>query len=222
MYNHNADKQKNDFKFYGNFRGVVVDDQDPLKSGRVKIRVFGIYDNVPEEALPWAIYTDPLMGGQSGFGSFFIPDIGNHVWVFFENGDHQQPVYFAGAPFKDAYATERLSSKHEENRGSISYPRNKSLVTKAGHIIEIDDTSGNERISIIHKSGTQITYQANGDVYEHIVGNYKRIIDGNVQENIGGNVNQTVSGNVNETVGGGKNVAVSGNLIVTGATIQLN
>jgi uncharacterized protein involved in type VI secretion and phage assembly len=222
MYNHTADKKKNDFKFHGNYRGVVVDDQDPLRSGRVKIRVFGIYDNVPNEALPWAIYSDPFMGGQVGFGGFLIPDVGNHVWVFFENGDHHQPVYFAGAPFKDAHPKERLESDHEENRGSISYPRNKSLRTKSGHVIEIDDTEGNSRITIIHKSGTQITYQDNGDVYEHIVGNVKRVIDGNVVENIGGNVTQSVGGNVVETVGGNKNVTVTGNIIVRGKTIELN
>jgi uncharacterized protein involved in type VI secretion and phage assembly len=222
MYNHNADRQKNDFKFTGNYRGVVVDDKDPLNSGRVKIRVFGIYDNVPDEALPWAIYSDPFMGGQVGFGGFLIPDIGNHVWVFFENGDHLQPVYFAGAPYRDAYPQERLTSAHEESRGSIAYPRNKSLRTKAGHVIEIDDTPGNSRITIIHKSGTQITYQDNGDVYEHIVGNYKRIIDGNVNETVGGSVNESVSGNVVENVGGNKNVTVVGNIIVRGATIELN
>jgi uncharacterized protein involved in type VI secretion and phage assembly len=220
------------------YRGLVVDDQDPSKKGRCKIRIMGIYDNIPDEALPWALYSDPFMGGQVGFGGFIVPDIGSMVWCFFENGDHMQPVYFAGAPSALDIPPEAESSSHEDNRGDVSYPRSKVLRTKAGHVIEIDDTEGNARITIIHKSGTQITYHENGDVYEHVVGNYVRTIDGDFEETItgaitrnfdgdltdtiGGNYTLDVGGNATENVGGTKTLSASGNVVIQGATIQLN
>lgn len=238
MYSHKSDRKPADMKFYGNYRGIVVDDLDPLEAGRVKIRIFGMYDNVPDEALPWATYSDPFMGGQEGIGGIFVPDIDSHVWCFFENGDHMQPVYWAGAPSKLGLPSEKNTSTHEESQGDIVYPRNKAIRTKAGHVIELDDTEGNERISIMHKSGTQITYQANGDVYEHIIGNYKRVIDGTLEEtikgaltrnydgdltdNVGGNYTLDVGGNSTENVGGTKSITASGNVTVNGATIQLN
>ncbi|MFW6377495.1 MAG: hypothetical protein ACOCZ5_02500 [bacterium] len=39
-------------------------------------------------------------GGVSGFGSWSVPLQGSHVFLFFENGNHLQPRYFASAPGK--------------------------------------------------------------------------------------------------------------------------
>lgn len=238
MYNHKNDRKQTEQKFYGNYRGIVVNDLDPMEAGRVQVRIYGIYDNVPDEALPWALFSDPFMGGHVGIGSIIVPDIDSVVWCFFENGDHMQPVYFAGAPSALGLPPEKNTSAHEDAKGEIVYPRNKSLRTKAGHVIEVDDTEGNSRISLIHKSGSQITFQENGDVYEHITGNYKRIIDGSVDEtitgaltrnydgdltdNVGGNYTLDVGGNSTENVGGTKNLTASGNVVIAGATIQLN
>jgi hypothetical protein len=86
------------------YRGVVEDVNDPEKAGRVKIRVLGVHsDNkayVKTEQLPWAIPATDLRfgGGLRNIGSYKVPDVGSHVFLFFEAGDHNFPVYFAAAP----------------------------------------------------------------------------------------------------------------------------
>jgi len=86
------------------YRGVVENVDDPEKAGRVRIRVMGIHSDNPKyvetKHLPWAIpATDLRMGGGlRNIGSYKVPDIGSHVFIFFEAGDHNFPVYFATAP----------------------------------------------------------------------------------------------------------------------------
>jgi hypothetical protein len=87
------------------YRGVVENIDDPEMAGRIKIRIMGIHsDNkeyVKTKELPWAIPATSLDmngGGLRNIGSFCIPSIGSHVFVFFEGGDHNFPVYFAAAP----------------------------------------------------------------------------------------------------------------------------
>lgn len=88
-----------------NYRGVVEDIDDPEKAGRIRVRILGIHsDNksyVKTEHLPWAIPATSIGidgGGLRNIGNFKVPDIGSHVFVFFEYGDHNFPVYFAAAP----------------------------------------------------------------------------------------------------------------------------
>lgn len=80
------------------YRGSVVDNDDPKNTGRCKINIPSIYGSAPitKEMLPWArimttySYTDKR-------ASICIPDIGDIVWVFFEGGDKNFPVYIGGS-----------------------------------------------------------------------------------------------------------------------------
>ena len=184
----------------------MEDNLDPNKAGRVKIRVFGVYDDIPLDDIPWAEYADPLMGGQAGFGGIIVPDIDTKVWVFFEQGNHMYPVYFAGAPShidmpneKDigTYPTE---PEHWNQREPAQYPYNRVYRTKSGHVIEIDDSPAQERIRISHRTGTQVIMFENGDLHELVVGDVERHVLGNVNEVIDGNFTRLIKGNSNETV----------------------
>lgn len=92
----------------GIYRGVVEDNEDPLKCGRCRVRVFGIhteqikkdlYEGIPTNELPWS---EPALGisegSVSGFGLWSVPLQGSHVFVFFEGGHIMQPRYFASVP----------------------------------------------------------------------------------------------------------------------------
>lgn len=204
------DREAPQTKFNSIYRGEVVNNNDLLKKGRIQIKVFGIFDEIPDEALPWAIYADPFMGGGSDSGGFFIPDEGDKVWCFFENGDHHQPVYFAGSPSAMDFPDESTETSHEETQGAVEYPKNRVFKTKSGHILEFDDSEGNQRITIKHKSGTQYTMQDNGDVYEHITGNRKTLIDGDDETIITGDKTVTVTGDSTETISGSQTISVSG------------
>ncbi len=90
-------------------RAKVISTIDPLNKGRIKVFVYGVYpdsyENVPEK-LPWA---EPAMGIFGGYtskigsnpaipvetGSCAVPKKNSTVWVFFDGGDINFPVYFA-------------------------------------------------------------------------------------------------------------------------------
>lgn len=112
------------------YRGVVEDNNDPLKAGRVRARILGVHsDNlnyVPTDTLPWSIPATSIGldgGGLRNIGQYKVPDIGSHVFLFFEAGDHNFPVYFAGAP-----AVEQITD-YQEKDGKLKeskYEYNKS------------------------------------------------------------------------------------------------
>jgi hypothetical protein len=95
-------------KLNGFYRGVVEDNADPLKMGRVRIRVFGIHthkkiktktEGIPTDELPWAEPVLPMVeGGVTGFGMWSVPVQGSHVMVFYEQGDLMMPRYFGTLP----------------------------------------------------------------------------------------------------------------------------
>lgn len=202
MYMPKKDRQRPSAQFHGMYRGEVVDVDDPYEAGRIKVLVYGVFDGLSADQLPWAIFSDPLMGGQEGIGGFIVPDVGSHVWVFFEEGDHTQPVYFAGAPARPHGPPER-----NEN---TTYPRNKVLRTMAGHVIEIDDSPDATRIRVAHQSGTQKTYAHNGDSEELITNNMYLFVEGNVETRIEGNETKYVEGNVTEVIKGNFTTSVMG------------
>ena len=92
----------------GFYRGVVEDNVDPLKAGRVRVRIHGIHtakkvksttEGIPTDELPWAEPCMPIHEGSvSGFGSWAVPLQGSQVMLFFENGNLTQPRYFASMP----------------------------------------------------------------------------------------------------------------------------
>ena len=66
--------------YYGKYRGVVVNNVDPLRIGRIMAKVPDITDE-----MPWALPCFPIGGINMGF--FSIPPIGSNVWIEFEKGD---------------------------------------------------------------------------------------------------------------------------------------
>ena len=72
----------------GTFMGVVVDNNDPEKIGRCRIKVFQVFDKLPDQDIPWARPWKDLNGNQ-----FMVPDVGKHVTVVFDQGNKYAPEY---------------------------------------------------------------------------------------------------------------------------------
>ena len=72
---------------FGKYRGLVVDNVDPLDLGRIQVMV----PNFPGFTPNWAMPCVPYAGPQVGF--FFIPPIGASVWVEFEGGEVNKPIW---------------------------------------------------------------------------------------------------------------------------------
>ncbi|HEY4389657.1 MAG TPA: phage baseplate assembly protein V [Ktedonobacteraceae bacterium] len=74
-------------RFYGKYRGKVLDNIDPLFLGRI----IAIVPAVSDFPLTWAMPCSPYAGEQVGF--YAIPPIDANVWIEFEAGDPNKPIW---------------------------------------------------------------------------------------------------------------------------------
>jgi len=134
--------------YFGKFRGVVTDNQDPLQIGRVRARV---PDVTGDQESGWAMPCFPF--GGNGMGFFALPSVGAGVWIEFEHGDPDYPIW-AGC----WYGT--LAEVPPE---LLAPPYKKVLIkTEGGTSITLDDTPGLGGITLETASGQKITMSAAG------------------------------------------------------------
>jgi hypothetical protein len=75
-------------EFFGKFRGKVENNIDPMQLGRIQVSVPAV---LGEGTLSWAMPCAPYAG--SGVGFFAVPPTGANVWVEFEAGDPDYPIW---------------------------------------------------------------------------------------------------------------------------------
>jgi uncharacterized protein involved in type VI secretion and phage assembly len=81
----------NGAEFYGLYRGTVVNNIDPEQRGRIMAIVPDVTGVVPST---WAMPCVPLAGKQ--MGTFVVPPVGAGVWMQYEAGDPDRPVWTGG------------------------------------------------------------------------------------------------------------------------------
>jgi len=104
---------------------------------------------------------------------------------------------------------------------SSQYPKNQVRESPSGHVTEIDDTPGAERLLTRHRTGSGTEMLADGSVIYSSVGNTIRvtlmdekvIVEGNAQMSYNGNLTLDVSGDFDVKVGGNYNIEVAGNKV---------
>ncbi len=168
------------------FQGTIVDINDPLKMGRVKVKeLIGHNKEMPEEnsdptTLLWCHVIMPPTGANAkGIG---ISAIGlnkdskilgfrvnsNLSYVIgslpfaVDDNNHSISRHARGlGPVQKNYAIE-LGEK--ETKYAAEYPHNKTITTSGGHVIELDDTPKSERIHVYHKSGSYVEIFPDGSI----------------------------------------------------------
>lgn len=75
-------------RFYGKYRGQVTSNIDPFQLGRLQVTVPSILGS---GRLSWAMPSVPYAG--SGVGWFALPPVGANLWVEFEGGDPDYPIW---------------------------------------------------------------------------------------------------------------------------------
>jgi uncharacterized protein involved in type VI secretion and phage assembly len=143
-----------DSRFYGKYRAFVSDNADPENRGRLRLQ---IPDALGDTIISgWALPCAPY-GGAPGLGFFFIPDKNAGVWVEFEQGDLDYPVWVGTFWAKPGGTTEV-----SDPAGSQSPPTSKIIQT-TNHKIEFADASGSEAITITDNVNSNVvTLDKNG------------------------------------------------------------
>jgi hypothetical protein len=131
-------------RYYGKYRGLVVDDADEKHQGTISVKVpsvFGPTATVRARAcMP--------------YGHFFVPPKDTHVWVEFEAGRPDLPLW-VGVWHPDGAAPAEAQ---------VSPPNHRVVQTAAGHTIEFVDEQGAERIVIRHSSDAFVSIDSKGNV----------------------------------------------------------
>jgi uncharacterized protein involved in type VI secretion and phage assembly len=126
--------------FYGKYRGLVVNNNDPTQRARLQVSVNAV---MGEEAV-WAMPCLPYAG--NGMGTFLIPEVGAGVWVEFEAGDPSYPIW-TGCFWGDGQAPQ------SEKRQTAS-PTLKVIRTQAGLMVTMDDAG--QVISVSDEDGSNL------------------------------------------------------------------
>jgi len=79
-------------RFYGMYRGTCKDNEDPEEQGRILVRVPAVTGKDTHGEWAWPIM--PWAGKDSG--DVKVPDVNDPVYVVFENGDPNEPMYIGG------------------------------------------------------------------------------------------------------------------------------
>lgn len=128
--------------FFGKYRGIVTDINDPFMTGRIRARV---PDVMGQKESGWALPCAPF--GGSGMGFFALPKVGAGVWMEFEHGDPDYPIW-VGAWFG---GTSDLPSD------LLTPPYKKTMIkTEGGNTIILDDSPGIGGITLQTSGGQKI------------------------------------------------------------------
>lgn len=133
-------------RFYGVYPAVVTDLNDPEGQGRVRIRLpWSPDDSGGYEA--WARLAT-LMGGNNR-GSWFVPDLDDEVLVVFQAGDTRWPFVIGGLWNGVDTPPEQMDASGNNDI--------KSLRSRNGVKVTLDDASGQERLILETPGGQQVS-----------------------------------------------------------------
>lgn len=144
--------EKNENKYWGKYRGFVSDRNDPEQLGRLKVKVPSL---LADAVTGWAWPVVPYAG--AGIGSFFLPQVGDIVWVEFEEGELEHPLW-TGCSWAKPGGQAEIPQEAQQ-----SYPDRQVIKTLSGNVIILSDASGSEQIVIRAKSGCEIVIDPNAN-----------------------------------------------------------
>ncbi|AOY59401.1 phage baseplate assembly protein V [Desulfococcus multivorans] len=162
-------------RYYGKYRGRVLDNDDPLNIGRVMVEVPAIGGGEP---LGWALPCLPYAG--DGHGLYMVPEVDALVWVEFEGGDLSHPIWVGcfwasdQLPEGAAPGVFMLRTAGGNVFRISDADEAVDLSTASGHVITISD--GDDAITLKHAGGASITVE--GDTITIDGGNTKIVLDG--------------------------------------------
>jgi len=182
---------------------IVKENNDPEKIGRVRVQFNWQSGN---DLTPWVRVSTGHASGDRGI--YFTPEIGDEVMVDFEQANPNQP-----------YVCDTLY--HGKTKPEWADPDNnlKAIKTRSGHTILLDDTDGNEVISISDKSNNLLKFDTKEKTIT--ISSEKKLILESEEIEITASKNMKVKAGSNMDVSASKNMKQKANNVEVGAANKL-
>jgi uncharacterized protein involved in type VI secretion and phage assembly len=189
--------------------GLVTNNQDPEGLGRVKVKYPWLGD---DDESYWARIVVPMAGNDRG--TWFLPEVDDEVLIAFDQGSLDFP-YVLGALWNGKDKPPESNSDGKNNHRTIK--------SRSGHIIRMDDTDGSEKLEIIDKSGNNkiVIDSANNSVTIESGGDIKLTAKGKVTLS-GNGVEIQSQANGSFKASGNLDVNASGQLNLKGSMVNIN
>lgn len=130
-------------QYFGKYSAIVKDNRDADKLGILQVSVPTIFP--PDELVP--------ARAALPYGMFFVPEKDTQIWVEFEGGDTEFPIWTGMLHIAGTWAAEAAKNP----------PTVRAFKTPTGHLLIFDDTSGSESIVLTDgKNAHKLTFNADG------------------------------------------------------------
>ncbi len=210
----------NQRRAFGKHRGFVVDNADPEKLARVRLRVPAL---LGDAETGWALPCLPC-GGLAKQGLFTVPGVGAQVWVEFEGGNLDFPIW---------------TGTFWQQPGDVPAeaqdpPTTLVLRSGKGHVVLLEDKDDAEQLKLLHSAGAMLDMDHDGNVVLADNNGAKLTLDASnskaVLEDANGNTLTLSSqgatladsnGNTIEMTASGVKVSASASITLEGAQVQL-
>jgi hypothetical protein len=164
--------EKVERRFHGKYSAFVADNADPENRGRLRLRIPSVLGS--DVISGWAMPCAPF-GGASGQGFFFIPDKDAGVWVEFESGILDFPIWVGTFWSKPGGTTEVPAPASSQS------PPTSKIIKTVNHTIELADAQGSEAIKITDsKNSNTVTIDSKGIAIHDNFGNEITLASGGV------------------------------------------
>ena len=199
--------------YYGKYRGFVTDNKDPEKRGRLKLSVPSV---LGDQETGFALPCSPF-GGKTNQGLFMIPEVDAQVWVEFEEGNVDRPIW-VGVFWQQESDTPEEAAKDE--------PTTRVIRTPSGHVLQFDDADGEEQFRLAHPAGTEMIIDAQGTTKITDAAGNSFTLDAENKEVVledgnGNTVTLDSSGTVIEDSNGNKVTMAAGSITLEGTKVVI-
>ncbi len=141
-------------RYFGLYYGLVVENIDPQKMGRVTVIIPGLVE--PASNWAWPLGSG---GGSAQNGAWDVPKVGASVGVMFQAGDINEPAYFHGWYPRDTAPTPAKEASNEDAVDKIK------CFESDRHLVVLDGRGGSEQVLIKDKSsGNLICLKGSGEI----------------------------------------------------------
>lgn len=152
-------------KIFVEKRAIVENVDHPQGLAKCQVRVQGLWDGVPLEALPWAEYHLPV-GSRFNDGDFSPSQVGDVVWVRFDEGDTRFPIITGSCYFAP---DKKPNLPHEVFGGESAHQHKRAADQPTPSAPSMKDrisAQHNFLTEITHEGAYRVTHKASGTAWE--------------------------------------------------------